>query len=154
MEVITGVAPAEYGDKSSLVVHIVTKSGLDQAKPSGSASVGYGSFKSPAFDVNLGGGSHTVGDFLSVSGMRTDRFLDPPEFTELHDSGNSQSFFNRLDAHPSDADTFHLNVHVGRSSFDVPNTFDTVNQAQHQEIKTFNIAPGYSRVIGSNVLLT
>src|SRR5258708_5376935 len=29
MEIITGVAPAEYGDKSSLVVHIVTKSGLD-----------------------------------------------------------------------------------------------------------------------------
>src|SRR5205807_2380418 len=96
----------------------------------------------------------TVGDFLSVSGMRTDRFLDPPEFTELHDSGNSQSFFNRLDAHPSDADTLHLNVHVGRSSFDVPNTFDTINQAQHQEIKTFNIAPGYSRVIGSKTLLT
>ena len=40
MEVITGVAPAEYGDKSSLVVHIVTKSGLDQAKPTGSASFG------------------------------------------------------------------------------------------------------------------
>ena len=36
MEVITGVAPAEYGDKSSLVVHIVTKSGLDQPKPTGS----------------------------------------------------------------------------------------------------------------------
>ena len=30
MEIITGVAPAEYGDKSSLIVHIVTKSGLDQ----------------------------------------------------------------------------------------------------------------------------
>ncbi|HEY2905112.1 MAG TPA: carboxypeptidase-like regulatory domain-containing protein, partial [Vicinamibacterales bacterium] len=27
MEIITGVAPAEYGDKSSLIVHIVTKSG-------------------------------------------------------------------------------------------------------------------------------
>ena len=47
LEVITGVAPAEYGDKSSLVVHIVTKSGLDQAKPTGSASFGYGSFKQP-----------------------------------------------------------------------------------------------------------
>src|SRR5206468_8419853 len=35
MEVITGVAPAEYGDKSSLIVHIVTKSGLDQSKPAG-----------------------------------------------------------------------------------------------------------------------
>ncbi len=80
MEIITGVAPAEYGDKSSLVVHIVTKSGLDQPKPTGSASFGYGSFKSPTGELNIGGGSHTVGDFLSVSGMRTDRFLDPPEF--------------------------------------------------------------------------
>ena len=38
MEVITGVAPAEYGDKSSLVVHIVTRSGLDQPKPTGTIS--------------------------------------------------------------------------------------------------------------------
>jgi len=78
MEIITGVAPAEYGDKSSLVVHIVTKSGLDQAKPTGSMEFGYGSFKSPSGEANVGGGSHTVGDFLSISGMRTDRFLDPP----------------------------------------------------------------------------
>jgi len=47
LEIITGVAPAEYGDKSSLVVHIVTKSGLDQPKPTGSASLEYGSFRSP-----------------------------------------------------------------------------------------------------------
>src|SRR6202171_3815374 len=66
MELITGVPPAEYGDKTSLIVHIVTKSGLDQA-PSGTVSLGYGSFKSPGFDANLGGGSHAVGNFLSVS---------------------------------------------------------------------------------------
>jgi hypothetical protein len=83
LEVITGVAPAEYGDKSSLVVHIVTKSGLDQAKPSGSASFGYGSFNSPTGEFNLGGGSHTVGNFVSVSGLRTDRFLDTAEFEPL-----------------------------------------------------------------------
>src|ERR1051326_6228840 len=51
MEIITGVAPAEYGDKTSLVVHIVTKSGLDQPKPTGSVSTGYGSFKSPTVDA-------------------------------------------------------------------------------------------------------
>src|SRR5947207_3432591 len=78
MEVITGVAPAEYGDKSSLVVHIVTKSGLDQPKPTGSASFDYGSFKTPSFEANVGGGSHTIGNFLSVSGMASDRYLDPP----------------------------------------------------------------------------
>jgi hypothetical protein len=45
---------------------------------------------------------------------------------------------------------------VGRSSFDVPNTLDQqdAGQNQHQEITTFNVAPGYSRVIGSNVLFT
>ena len=101
MEIITGVAPAEYGDKSSLVVHIVTKSGLDQPKPTGSVSFGYGSFKSPTVEVNVGGGSHTVGNFLSLSGMRTDRFLDPPEFQALHDTGNRVSLFDRLDAHPA-----------------------------------------------------
>lgn len=156
MEVITGVAPAEYGDKSSLVVHIVTKSGLDQPKPSGSVSAGYGSFNSPTADVNLGGGSHTIGNFVSFSGTRTDRYLDPPEFAALHDQGDSQSLFNRLDFHPGAADSVHLNVQLARSSFDVPNTYDqaTAGQAQHQNIATVNVAPGYSRVIGSSVLLT
>jgi hypothetical protein len=156
MEIITGVAPAEYGDKSSLIVHIVTKSGLDQPKPTGSVDFGYGSFKSPSGEANLGGGSHTVGDFLSVNGMRTDRYLDPPEFDALHDQGNAISFFNRLDAHAGDTSTFHLNVQAARSSFDVPNTFDQndAGQAQHQSINTFNIAPGYSQVIGAKTLFT
>jgi len=156
MELITGVAPAEYGDKSSLVVHIVTKSGLDQAKPIGSVSLGYGSFKSPNGDVNIGGGSHNVGNFLSLSGMRTDRFLDPPEFEALHDTGNQTSFFDRLDARASETGTFHLNVQASRSSFDVPNSLDAaaVDQAQHQEIDTLNVAPGYSQVIGSKTLFT
>src|SRR5258706_16360950 len=105
MEIITGVAPAEYGDKSSLIVHIVTKSGLNQPKPTGSVSLGYGSFKSPTAEANIGGGSATIGDFLSVSGLRTDRFLDPPELQALHDTGHSVSLFNRLDFHPNDNNT-------------------------------------------------
>jgi hypothetical protein len=156
MEIITGVAPAEYGDKSSLVVHIVTKSGLDQAKPTGSASLGYGSFKTPTADVNIGVGSHTIGNFLSLSGNRTDRFLDPPEFQAIHDTGNQVSFFDRLDAHAGATGTFHLNVQSARSAFDIPNTLDAaaVGQAQHQQINTFNVAPGYSQVIGSKTLFT
>ena len=156
MELITGVAPAEYGDKSSLVVHIVTKSGLDQPRPTGSLSVGYGSFKSPTGDVAIGGGSHVLGDFLSISGTRTDRYLDPPEFDALHDNGHRTSLFNRLDFHPGEVDTLHLNVQAAQSGFDVPNTFDAnaLGQAQHQDISSFNIAPGYSRVIGSTTLFT
>ena len=84
MEVITGVPPAEYGDKSSLVVHIVTKSGLDSPKPSGTLTGGYGSFKSPQAERERRRRRCTkVGDFISFSGLRTDRFLDPPEFEAL-----------------------------------------------------------------------
>jgi Carboxypeptidase regulatory-like domain len=156
MEVITGVAPAEYGDKSSLVVHIVTRSGLDQPRPTGTILGTFGSFSSPAFEANVGGGSHTVGDFLSVSGLKTDRFLDPPEFDAMHDHGKSVSLFNRLDAHSGDTKTFHLNFQAAQSSFDVPNTFDQndLGQDQHQKITTFNIAPGYSQVIGNATVLT
>ena len=154
MEVITGVAPAEYGDKSSLIVHIVTKSGLDQPRPTGSVSFGYGSFKTPTFEANIGAGTHTVGNFLSVSGTRTDRFLDPPEFTAIHDTGNSQSIFDRIDLHPSDAGTFHLNVQYGHSSFNIPNTLDAPDADQHQEITSVNVAPGYSRVFGKATLVT
>jgi hypothetical protein len=156
MELITGVAPAEFGDKTSLIVRVVTKSGLDQAKPTGSATFGIGSFKTPTGEVNLGAGSHTIGNFLSFSGLRTDRFLDPPEFESLHNDGNSYSFFDRLDAHPSETDTFHLNVHAARSSFNVPNTYDqdAAGQDQHQKITSFNIAPGYTRILSQNWLLT
>ena len=154
MEVITGVAPAEYGDKSSLVVHIVTKSGLDQAKPTGTMSLGYGSFKSPTGELNVGAGSHVVGDFLSIAGMRTDRFLDPPEFEAVHDNGDSLTLFNRLDIHPDSADSLHLNVQAARSQFDVPNTYDQLAQDQHQNIRSLNFAPGYTRTIGQKMLFT
>jgi hypothetical protein len=156
MELITGVAPAEYGDKSSLVVHIVTKSGLNQPTPTGSLSFEYGSFKSPTADLNAGWGSQAVGNFVSLSGMRTDRLLDSPEFQPLHDAGNKFAVFDRLDAKTGQTGTFHLNVQAARSAFDIPNTLDAeaLGQAQHQHIATFNVAPGYSQVIGSNTLFT
>ena len=156
MEIITGIAPAEYGDKSSLVVHIVTKSGLDEPKPTGSLSFEYGSFKTPTAALNLGVGSHAIGNFLSVSGMRTDRFLDAPEFVASHDTGRSASLFDRVDARTGALGTFHLNVQSAQSAFDVPTSVDAaaLGQAQHQQITTFNVAPGFSQVLGTKTLFT
>jgi hypothetical protein len=89
-----------------------------------------------------------------MSGLRTERFLDPPELEALHDTGDQLSFFDRFDVRPGANDTIHLNVQAARSGFDVPYTYDQINQAQHQNIRTFNIAPGYSRVIGTSTLFT
>ena len=116
---------------------------------------GYGSFSSPAMDINVGAGSHSIGNFLSINGARTDRYLDPPEFEALHDHGHNTSVFNRLDSRPSDVGHAVPQYPGGKSDFDVPNTYnDTVDQQQHQNITTYNIAPGYSRVIGSRAVLT
>jgi hypothetical protein len=154
MEVITGVPPAEFGDKDSLVVRIITKSGLD-SKPTGSVGAHYGSFSSPGADLNLGVGGQNVGNFVSLDGLATDRYLDPPEFETLHGDGNSQSFFDRVDFRPNAVDSLHLNVQAGRSSFNVPNTYDqaAIGQAQHQKIVTTNVAPGYTRILTSTTLL-
>ena len=156
MEIISGVAPAEFGDKSSLVVQIVTRSGLDQMKPTGSASFQYGSFATPSADLNFGSGFHQVGNFLSVSGLRSDRYLDPPELDAIHDRGHSASLFDRFDAHTGSTGTFHLNLQAARSGFDVPNSLDAaaLGQDQHQDIATFNVAPGYSQVFGTKTLFT
>jgi hypothetical protein len=56
MELITGVAPAEFGDKTSLIVRVVTRSGLDQTTPTGSVTASYGSFSTPSSDLNIGAG--------------------------------------------------------------------------------------------------
>jgi hypothetical protein len=42
LEVINGLIPPEFGDKSSLVVRATTRSGLGLAEPTGSVSFGYG----------------------------------------------------------------------------------------------------------------
>ncbi len=44
LEVISGAPPAEYGDKTSLVINVTTRSGLGETTPHGSVTASYGSF--------------------------------------------------------------------------------------------------------------
>ena len=45
MEVIEGAPPAEYGDKTSLVIVVTTRSGLGINQPHGSITTSFGSFR-------------------------------------------------------------------------------------------------------------
>ncbi len=165
LEVINGVAPAEFGDKSSLVVRVITKSAINQA-PAGSFDVGYGSFSAPTGNFAFGDGTSTFGNFATLTGTMTDRYLDTPEFQPSHDNGNSESFFDRMDAKLTPHANFFLDASYGRSSFDAPNTLDAqCNPAcvepgatgpanQHQTINSYNVAPGYSWIMNDNTLLT
>ena len=57
IEVISGAPPAEYGDKTSLVIVATTRSGQGVTKPTGSINSSYGSFGSATggFDLSYGG---------------------------------------------------------------------------------------------------
>src|SRR5256714_4777958 len=93
LEIITGATPAEYGDKTSLVVNAITKSGLGQKKPTGGFRTMYGSFCTGRHDGSLSYGKSHWGNFVTGTFERSGRFLDAPEFTALHDKGTSASLF-------------------------------------------------------------
>jgi hypothetical protein len=156
MEVISGLPPAEYGDKNSLVIKVVTRSGLEQQGVHGSVTAGFGTFDTPTGGATLAVGNGRVGNFISVSGMRTDRFLDPPEFNTIHGAGDTESVFDRLDWQAGGGDSVRINMGYTRSSFDVPNTLDqaATHQAQHQSIESINVSPGWNHVFNPSTLLT
>src|ERR1700688_2111997 len=170
MEVISGAPPAEYGGKTSVVIVATTRSGLGVTKPTGSVFSSYGSFGSVGGGFRLAFGGPKWGNFIAANGLNTSRFLDPPELHAIHDKGNEESLFDRVDYQITGADTIHTNFQYTRSWFQTPNTIDNLNkdpmatdpltgaqlpaQDQRAQIKTFNIAPVWTRLISSTTLFT
>jgi hypothetical protein len=183
MEVISGAPPAEFGGKTSVVIVATTRSGQGVTTPHGSVVASYGSFGTSNLEADLAYGGRNWGNFISVSGLNTGRFLDPPEYTVMHDKGNEQNAFDRVDYQLSNADSIHLNLGYSRSWFQTPNSFDAQNatpwsgldgvlpavenyggiapngvvvgpQDQRSKIGTFNIAPSWTHVVNANSVFT
>src|ERR1700674_1111239 len=154
MEVVTGTPSAEFGDKTSLIAQITTRSGLGTGRTFGRIDANYGSFGTTGGSVGLGFGNAKFGNFIALDGTRSGRFLDTPEFTAFHDIGNGQTIFDRLDYQPSGRDVFHLNLFTARNWIQIPNDYDQLAQDQHQRVLTWNIAPGYQHTFSSHTLLT
>ena len=177
LEVIAGAPPAEYGDKTSIVINVTTRSGQGMTEPKGSITTSYGSFGSSNVGFNLGYGGTKWGNFISVSGLNDGRFLDPPEFQVTHDKGNQENLFDRVDYQFSTKDSLHLNFGLTRSWFQTPNSFDAQNATswnglvvsnggldpngnvvgptdQRSQIKSFNIAPSWTRLLNNTTVFT
>jgi hypothetical protein len=166
MEVISGAPPAEYGEKTSVVINATTRSGQGLTTPTGSVTTSYGSFGTSTLGFDLGYGGQNWGNFISANGLNTGRFLDPPEFTVMHAKGNQENVFDRVDYKLSNADSIQLNLGFTRSWFQNPNSFDNVLHTdqtdpsgnplgptdQTSQIRTFNIAPSWNRVLSNNAV--
>jgi hypothetical protein len=177
LEVISGAPPAEYGDKTSLVINVTTRSGQGVTTPHGSVTASYGSFGSTsgAFDMAYGG--EKWGNFISVGGLNSGRFLDPSEFSVMHDKGNEENVFDRVDYSLPSANSVHVNFGYTRSWFQTPNSFDAQNATpwngvvvanngldpngnvvgptdQRSKIGTLNIAPTWNHLISSSAVFS
>jgi hypothetical protein len=80
LEVIQGAPPAEYGGKTSLIIVATTRSGQGVTTPHGDVTASYGSFGTSNIGFNLAYGGQRWGNFITVNGLNSGRFLDPPEF--------------------------------------------------------------------------
>jgi hypothetical protein len=177
LEVIDGAPPAEFGEKASLVINVTTRSGQGVTTPHGAVTASYGSFGTSSGGFNLAYGGQNWGNFVSINGLTSGRFLDPPEFTVMHARGNEENFFDRLDFQLSQPDSIHLNLGLTRSWFQTPNTFDAQTASawsglvvdngglgpdgrpvgpadQRAQIRTFNIAPSWTHLINANTVFT
>ena len=173
IEVISGAPPAEYGGKTSLVIVATTRSGQGLTKPTGDVAASYGAFGSATGSFDLGYGGKNWGNFVEFDGLNTGRFLDPPEFVVFHDKGNEENAFDRVDYQFTPVDSVHLNLNYSRSWFQTPNAYDNLNVSnvvsggsspdpvfgnvgntdQLSKIETFDIAPTYTRIFGTNAVL-
>jgi hypothetical protein len=179
LEVISGAPPAEFGDKTSVVIKVTTRSGQGGTTPHGEVNTSYGSFGTSTGGFNLAYGGAKWGNFISADGTNTGRFLDPPEFTVMHDKGNEENIFDRIDYQFSTADAVHLDLDFSRSWFQTPNSFDAQDATpwnglngmlpavenyggiapngdvvgatdQRSKILTYNIAPTWTHLMGTD----
>ena len=79
----------------------------------------------------------------------------------MHDKGNEENFFDRIDYQISTGDSVHLNLGWRtRSWFQEPNSYDNLHIGQtdsfgdplpatdqRSQIKTFNVAPSWTRLL-------
>jgi hypothetical protein len=151
VEVYTGNVAAEYGNKTAAVANITTKSGLGSQRPfAGSAAVNAARFDNAGGLAQAAGESGRFGYSASANVQKSNRYLDQVSIDNLHNGGNSERAFARLDWQAGSADTLRLNLMAGRSSFQLANlrSQHTAGQDQRQALRDFSASLGWVRVLG------
>jgi hypothetical protein len=136
IEVIYGNVPAEFGEKIGAVINLTTKSGLGSGGVKGEAFVGASRFSTEEGGASVGYGTDSFGLFGSVNASKSDRFVDPVIFDNLHNHGDTARAFLRLDWVPDASDEVHFTVLTGRTSRDVPDTYTQQAAGQDQRVET------------------
>jgi hypothetical protein len=137
IEVIYGNVPAEFGEKIGAVINLTTKSGLGTGSPKGDVYVGASKFSTAEVGASIAGGSQTFGYFASANGSKSDRFLDPVNFDNLHNHGTTTRGFLRLDGSSEDnTSSIRFTALAGQTRRDVPNTYTQDAAGQNERVSS------------------
>lgn len=122
IEMYTGNIPAEYGNKVSSVVNITTTSGLGSGRKfGGSVMVNGGGFDTLGQVTTVGGEYKKLGYTALVNTMKSHRYLDAVSLDNVHNGGDSERAFLRLDYQASSRNTMRFNMMGSNSSFELAN---------------------------------
>ncbi len=147
------------------MINVKTRSGQGVKKPTGSVTASYGTFGSSNLSLDLAYGGKNWGNFITATGLQSGRFLDAPEFAVIHDKGNEENVFDRVDYDLSEKSSVRTNFQYTRSLFGTPNTFDTQYlftadgqtpgaTDQRSKIQTIDVAPTYTRTLSPEAVFT
>jgi hypothetical protein len=122
VELKTGNIPASFGGKVSGVAVVTTRSGLGtNRRLAGDVTGALAGFATRQAAAQAGGDRARVGYFGSLTGMRTDRFLDQISLDNLHNTGGFGRAFARTDILLGARGMLRVNAMGGHSAFEVAN---------------------------------
>jgi hypothetical protein len=150
IEIIYGNVPAEFGEKVGAVINLTTKSGLGAGAPKTEVFFGGSKFATLEAGASVAGGSQSFGYFGSITGSKSDRFLDPVNFNNLNNHGDTTRGFLRLDTQTPDSKTsLRLTALLGETRRDVPNTFTQQAAGQREQVRSAdqNLNIGWQRIL-------
>ncbi|HEY2325489.1 MAG TPA: TonB-dependent receptor, partial [Thermoanaerobaculia bacterium] len=135
IEIIYGNVPAEFGEKMGAVINLTTKSGLGAGAPKPDVYFGGSRFATYEAGAAAGGGSQTFGYYGSINGSTSERFVDPVNFGNLHNKGNTYRGFLRLDEASADQkNSLRLTFLAGSTHRDAPNTYTQEAAGQDERV--------------------
>ncbi|HYP06808.1 MAG TPA: TonB-dependent receptor [Bryobacteraceae bacterium] len=152
IELFTGNIPAEYGSKVSGVAAITTRSGMGAGRRfSGSTQVTAAQFDTAGTVTQFAGGGDKWGYFASFNALKSNRYLDQVSIDNLHNGGNSERSFARIDYQASARDLLRLNLMAGRSAFQLANlrSQHANGQAQRQTLQDVSLGAGWLHTVGA-----
>lgn len=122
VELFTGNIPAEFGNKVSAVAQVTTRTGFGTGRKfTGTLTSQAAQFDTLSQTAQAAGEAGKWAWSAMGIGMETHRYLDSVSLDNLHNGGNMQRGFLRLDYRPGARDTLRFSLTGGRSSFESAN---------------------------------